>query len=58
MNEEVQKLKDIISAQQDLINWYEEDHGRWEYEDEDVPRDVLDFEQKLEAAKKSCQNIL
>ena len=52
MNKEVQNLESIISAQESIIAWYEDDHGRWDYEDENIPEDLLELEQKLEAAKK------
>jgi len=37
----------IIDAQAAIIGWYEDDHERWGYEDDDLPPDLLDAEQNL-----------
>ena len=48
----VENLKSILIAQDEIISWYEDDHDRYEYDDEEVPEELLELEQQLEAAKE------
>lgn len=41
----------IITAQDDLLRWYEDDHDRWNRDDSDLPEDFLELERAVDAAK-------
>jgi len=49
----VENLKSILIAQDEIISWYEDDHDRYEYDDEEVPKELLELEQQLETVKEN-----
>lgn len=44
-------LENALKAADDLIGWYEQEHDRSCYEDNDVPEDLVELEAALEAAR-------
>lgn len=49
--EKLKAAEAVISAQSDLIMWYEDDHERDCYEDSNVPPELLELEQAIDAAR-------
>ena len=52
--DEIKRLRVIIDAQQAVIDYYEGEHDRFNYADEDVPEELRELEQQLQAANDSA----
>lgn len=43
----IERLQAIVDAQQDIVDYYEAEHDRDNYADEDVPKELREFELQL-----------
>lgn len=46
-----QRLLHVSEAQEELIAWYEDDHDRTQYDEDDLPEELVGREAVLRAAK-------
>ena len=46
--DEVQKLKDIIQVQREIIAWYEDDHDLSEYDESEIPKELRNLYKQLD----------
>ena len=47
----VNRLRNVVHAQESMIYWYESDHDLTQYEEGDLPKSLIDVQQDLEQAK-------
>ncbi len=45
-------LENALKAAEDLLGWYEQEHDRSNYEDDDVPEDLVELENEYNKAKE------
>lgn len=53
--EKVKLLEEALSKAEDLIGWYESEHERSCYDDEDVPEDLVELEEAYNKAKEKLK---
>jgi len=47
----IERLQAIVQAQDNLIDWYENEHERSCYDDVDIPEDLRELEEAIKAAE-------
>ncbi|RJQ25734.1 hypothetical protein C4577_05050 [Candidatus Parcubacteria bacterium] len=50
-------LERALAAAQNVIGWYEMEHDRDNYDDEDMPEDLVESEQELNFAIEALENF-
>lgn len=50
------RLRGLVSAYQDLVIYYEDDHERSTYGDDDIPAELLKLEQAIDVASGAKEN--
>lgn len=53
---EIEKLKAIIAAQGEVLDWYEFEQERSSIEDSEVPEDLLELENELQRLKDDYES--
>jgi hypothetical protein len=53
--QEMEKLlREVVDAADELIGWYESEHERGNYEDDDLPEDLREVEDEWETV---CEKV-
>lgn len=55
--ERCKKLEALVEAQSDLICWYEDEMERSQYDDEDLPEEVLEAEHAIDKARSELDSF-
>ena len=55
LDRRARRFKALCDAQREMIAWYEDDHDIFEYEDEDLPGEVLEYRKALEAIEQEWE---
>jgi hypothetical protein len=51
----VTRLRELVDALDDLLDWYEDEHERSCYGDGDVPAELVDLEQAVYKARAALE---
>lgn len=55
MSDREKLLEAALEAADDLIGWYESEHDRGNYEDDDLPEDFVELEEAYNTAKEKLK---